>query len=190
MDNNPQIINIYLQEYDHLKNEQTSRIGFRDNLLYVTLAAFGGILSFAISKQVNYYALLVIPWVCLILGWTYLINDEKITAIGSYINDNLTPYIKKELGLEPENKSIFAWEIEHKKFPRRARRKLGQLIIDEITFVLSGITALSVFYFQVSQYPRSIQILWWLELIFLLILGLEIIVVYRRLSNGRINSGN
>ncbi|WP_187329296.1 hypothetical protein [Halomicronema hongdechloris] len=32
------------------------------------------------SDPTHYYALLVIPWVCLILGWTYVVNDEKISS--------------------------------------------------------------------------------------------------------------
>jgi hypothetical protein len=30
------MLNLYLQEYGKLKDEQIQRIGFRDNLLYVT----------------------------------------------------------------------------------------------------------------------------------------------------------
>ncbi len=62
-------------------------IGFRDNLLYVTLIAFGGIISYAMTAQSHYYAFLILPWVCIILGWTYVVNDEKISAIGKYIRE-------------------------------------------------------------------------------------------------------
>ena len=55
-----QTLNIYLQEYDKLKDEQAQRIGFRDNLLYVTLALFWTLLAFAGDKA-NPYALLVLP---------------------------------------------------------------------------------------------------------------------------------
>ena len=56
----PSRLDVYLQEYDKLKDEQTSRIGFRDNLLYVTLITIGGILSFAFANDSGYklYALL------------------------------------------------------------------------------------------------------------------------------------
>ncbi len=78
-------LNVYLQEYSALKEEQKSRIGFRDNLLYVNLAAVGAIFSFALNKPDNKYALLVLPLVSVILGWTYLVNDQKNSAIGQYI---------------------------------------------------------------------------------------------------------
>ena len=73
-----QLLQIYLQEYDKLKDEQTQRIGFRDALIYTTLGAFGALLSFVVTNSLNYYSLLIVPWICVILGWTYLVNDDKI----------------------------------------------------------------------------------------------------------------
>jgi hypothetical protein len=58
---------LLLKEYETVKAEQAARIGFRDNLLYVTLTLFGGILAYVISEKV-FLALLILPWVCLIMG--------------------------------------------------------------------------------------------------------------------------
>jgi hypothetical protein len=52
-------LEILLAEYNCLKAEQTQRIGFRDNLLYVTLGVFGAVVSFAVSDPSHYYAFLV-----------------------------------------------------------------------------------------------------------------------------------
>ncbi len=183
MSDKQQILEVYLHEYDKLKEEQTQRIGFRDNMLYVTLGVFGGILSFALSSKTNYYALLVIPWVCLILGWTYLVNDEKISAIGRYIRYTLVDKIK-ELAGNADIESIFGWEIAHRSDTRRLRRKIEQLFIDEITFVLSGIVALVVFWFLFPQPPLAVNILCIVELILLIILAVEIII-YADLGVGR-----
>jgi hypothetical protein len=98
MSDKNQILEILLKEYDKLKSEQTQRIGFRDNLLYVTLGLFVTVVSFAISSQANYYAFLVLPWVCLILGWNYVVNDEKISAIGKYIRYKLVDKVKEHTG--------------------------------------------------------------------------------------------
>jgi hypothetical protein len=98
MSDREQIFQVYLQEYEKLKSEQTQRIGFRDNLIYVTLGVFGTVITFAVSSKANYYALLIVPWVCLILGWTYLVNDEKISAIGKYIRLTLAERIKEQTG--------------------------------------------------------------------------------------------
>ncbi len=62
MSDKDQILEIFFKEYDKLKSEQAQRIGFRDNLLYVTLGLFGTLVSFAVSNPSNYYALLVVPW--------------------------------------------------------------------------------------------------------------------------------
>lgn len=92
------VLEIFFKEYDKLKLEQTQRIGFRDNLLYVTLGLFGTVVSFAVSNPSNHYAFLIIPWVCLILGWTYLVNDEKISAIGKYIRYKLVDKVREHTG--------------------------------------------------------------------------------------------
>ncbi|HEY9739706.1 MAG TPA: hypothetical protein V6C90_04370 [Coleofasciculaceae cyanobacterium] len=177
------MLDVYLQEYEKLKDEQTQRIGFRDNLLYVTLGVFGTVVTFAVSNKANYYALIVIPWVCLILGWTYLVNDEKITALGRYIRLTLVEKIKQQTG-NTDTESIFGWEIAHRNDQRRKRRKIEQLIIDEITFVFSGIAGLVAFWLLVSQPHWAIQVLCWIELVLLVILGVEIII-YADLAKGR-----
>src|SRR5579859_8083581 len=82
------------QEYIKLKDEQTKRIGFRDNLLYVNLLLISGAFSFVFAgehgaDQWKVRGLLLVGWVPLVLGWTYLINDEKISAIGRHIRITL-----------------------------------------------------------------------------------------------------
>lgn len=183
MSDNQPILEVYLHEYEKLKSEQAQRIGFRDNMLYVTLGVFGGILSFALTGKNNYYALLVIPWVCLILGWAYLVNDEKISAIGRYIRYTLVDKVQELTG-NTDIESIFGWEIAHRNDKRRLRRKIEQLIVDEITFVLSGVVALIAFWFLVSKPPLPINILCVIELVLLLILGVEIFI-YADLGVGR-----
>jgi hypothetical protein len=183
MSNQQQILEVYLHEYEKLKEEQAQRIGFRDNMLYVTLGVFGAVLSFALASKSNYYALLVIPWVCLILGWTYLINDEKISAIGRYIRHTLVNKIQELTG-NADIESIFGWEIAHRSDKRRFRRKIEQLIVDEITFVVSGIVALLAFWFLVPQPLLAVTILCVVELVLLIVLAVEI-VIYADLGVGR-----
>jgi hypothetical protein len=183
MSNQDQILEIFFKEYDKLKTEQAQRIGFRDNLLYVTLGLFGTVISFALSNPTNYYALLVIPWVCLILGWTYVVNDEKISAIGRYIRYKLVDKVKEHTGYE-DLETLFGWEIAHRDDPHRKRRKIQQLIVDEITFVASGLIALSAFWFLVPNPPIGVTILSWAELLLLIVLGIETII-YADLRKGR-----
>lgn len=168
-----QKLDIYFREYDKLKAEQTQRIGFRDNILYVTLGLYSGILSFALSSSINYYVFIAIPWIGLILGWTYLVNDQKISAIGKYIRSRLTDNIKKQID-DIGNEPIFEWEIEHRSDERRKERKIKQLIIDELTFVISGIVALLIFCFSVSNPPYIIYLICALDLFLLIFLGYDI----------------
>jgi hypothetical protein len=44
-------LDIYLQEYGKLKDEQAQKIGFRDNLLYMMLALFGTVLAFVVGDK-------------------------------------------------------------------------------------------------------------------------------------------
>jgi len=177
------ILEVFLKEYDKLKSEQTQRIGFRDNLIYVTLGVFGAVVSFAIVNSANYPALLVIPWVCLILGWTYLVNDEKISAIGKYVRLTLVEKVREKTGYT-DLESLFGWEIAHRSDSRRKRRKIEQLIVDEITFVVSGIVALVAFWVAVPQLAVGMRILSGIELTLLVVLGIEI-VIYADLAKGR-----
>jgi hypothetical protein len=176
-------LKVWVMEYDKLKAEQTQRIGFRDNLLYVTLTLFGGIISLSVSNTANYYALLVIPWICVILGWTYLVNDEKISAIGRYIRYTLTDKIKERIG-QSDTDVLLGWEVAHRSDPRRGRRKIEQLIIDEITFVISGIAALTAFGILVPNISPIVLVLVGFEIVLLLILGCEIFT-YADLKKGR-----
>jgi hypothetical protein len=177
------ILKIWLVEYDKLKAEQTQRIGFRDNLLYVTLGLFGVIITITTANPTNYYALLVIPWVCLILGWTYLINDEKISAIGRYIRLTLVEKVKEKTG-HADVESLFGWEIAHRSDRRRGRRKIEQLVVDQITFVVSGVIALITFFLLVPTIALPIYLLGGVEILLLFVLGWEIIV-YADLAKGR-----
>ncbi|NER01098.1 MAG: hypothetical protein F6K30_31145, partial [Cyanothece sp. SIO2G6] len=149
----------------------------------VTLGVLGGVVSFAVSDATHYYALLVIPWVCLILGWTYVVNDEKISAIGRYIRYTLVEKVKTQPGYEAAE-HVFGWEVAHRDDKHRKRRKVQQLIVDEITFVLSGIIALIAFWLLVSQPHLGITILSWFELLLLVVLGVEI-VIYADLAKGK-----
>jgi small-conductance mechanosensitive channel len=163
------LLTIYLKEYDKLKTEQTQRIGFRDNLLYVTLGVFGAVFSYAIGDSKNYEALLVLPWVGFVLGWTYLINDEKISAIGQYLREVLDLNIKSLT--ETTNDSLLSWEHNHITSKKRQARKLFQLFVNIITFCLSGLGALAVFWVKVSTVTQLMQGLIGIGVILLITLG-------------------
>ena len=135
----PDALALALAEYQQIKTEQVARINTRDNLIYVTLVAFAGALTITHSAASRGYLLLV-PAVAFVLGWTYLANDNMITAIGRYVSEH--PAL-----------SAMRWETDHPADRRRASRKVIQLAVDLATFCGSGAAALAVFW--LSPAPQS-----------------------------------
>jgi hypothetical protein len=174
-------IDILLREYEKCKAEQMVRIAFRDNLVFATLGAYGAIIAFAAKD--NHLALLILPWVSLVLGWGYLVNDEKVSAIGRYLRVDLSNRLAALAGtMKPED--LFGWEIVHRSDSRRRRRKLEQLVIDMITFVLSGYVALGIFWIIDPGAQCVLKGLVILEALLLLVLGIEF-YNYADLKSGR-----
>ncbi|OWA17014.1 hypothetical protein B9W64_10815 [Streptomyces sp. CS159] len=138
---------LLLAEYESVKGEQKARIGFRDNLLYVTLAVVAVVAAViaatAQAKQPS--MLLALPPVCVVLGWTYLVNDEKISAIGLYVRDDLGPRLA-ELAGSGGGFTTFGWEAYHRRDTRRRSRKAVQTVIDLTAFCVVPLAALIVFW--------------------------------------------
>lgn len=137
-----------------LKAEQNLRIAMRDHLLYANLGVVGAVCYFAFSEHGSVRSLLVIPWACFILGWTYLCNDEKVSNIREYIRTELTKQLSvphSEIPAPP----VFGWEKSHRAGEHRMRFKITQLAVDITTFVLSGFAALCAYFVSIQQW------FWW-----------------------------
>ncbi|MDH6576935.1 hypothetical protein [Kitasatospora sp. MAP5-34] len=128
-----------LAEYDRVKEEQKTRIGFRDNLLYVTLAAMMTVLI-GTAQTHHVTLLLALPAATSVLGWTYLVNDQKISAIGRYVRTELGPQLGALAG---EQVSLFGWETAHRRDGRRTQRKIIQCTVDLTAFAAVPMTALT-----------------------------------------------
>ncbi|MGW4853111.1 hypothetical protein ACWEPZ_18000 [Streptomyces sp. NPDC004288] len=140
---------ILLAEYDRLKEEQKTRIGFRDNLLYFTLAAATAVV--AITAQSGQPQLLLsVPAICLILGWTYLVNDEKISAIGCYVRDRLGPRLGE---LTSAHGTVFGWEIYHRNVAGRTVRKRLQTAVDLFTYLALPMVCTTAFWCSPAVQP-------------------------------------
>jgi hypothetical protein len=135
---------LLLAEYQTVKDEQKARIGFRDNLLYVTLAVVAAVIA-AAAQAKQPAMLLALPPVCLVLGWTYLVNDEKISAIGHYVRDQLGPRLA-QLADADGAFATFGWEAYHRSDTRRRSRKRIQAVIDLTAFCGVPLAALVVFW--------------------------------------------
>lgn len=120
---------LQLAEYEQLKGEQRQRMTTRDNMVYATFTALGASAAFGLSDQSHHIVLLVMPLVCYALGWTYLRNNHKIKAIGRYLS---TLFI--------------SWETHRLHENGRRRRKVIQLSVDLIVFVVTGVVAVVLFW--------------------------------------------
>ncbi|MFD7240507.1 hypothetical protein [Streptomyces massasporeus] len=133
---------ILLAEYDRLKEEQKTRIGFRDNLLYFTLAAATAVVAITVQSGQS-RLLLSVPAICLILGWTYLVNDEKISAIGCYVRDRLGPRLGQ---LTAADGALFGWEVYHRHVSGRTVRKRLQTAVDLFTYLVLPMVCTTAFW--------------------------------------------
>jgi hypothetical protein len=150
---------LLVAEYEQIKSEQRSRIGFRDNLLYATLASMAAIIAAVLRREGQTELLLLLPPVSVLLGWTYLVNDEKISAIGRYIRDELAPRLAALTGDHSEGDErvrLFGWEVAHRSDGRRVPRKYLQLAVDLLTFCVAPVAAVVVFW---SAEPRSLALI-------------------------------
>ncbi len=127
-------------EFAKLKDEQLGRIGFRDTMIHVHLSLVGATFGFGLTQAENMDMVLIIPWICFIMGWTYLANDEKISAIGRYIREELEPRVRESIS--SPGGSVFRWEWYHRMVEGRYNRKIWQFIVDLTAFVLSGFAAI------------------------------------------------
>ena len=153
MSQNVPLLEIYKEEFSKLKDEQIGRIGFRDNLIYVTLVVIGSIFAFVLSGKGASEVLLVLPWVSFVLGWTYISNDQKISAIGKYLKTEWKQKVNKILGtLEVEN-DLMGWESFHKIDGSRLRRKTFQLSVDCLVFIAPGV--LSMGYLMLLEFNNG-----------------------------------
>jgi hypothetical protein len=179
---NQQVLSLYVSEYEKLKQEQVHRMGFRDNLIYANLIAITGIISIVSDNTSRFPALLVLPLICLTLGWTYLVNDEKISAIGRYIRNVLTDRVRQMVN--SDDQMLFGWEIAHRDDKRRVSRKVIQLIVDETVFIIPGIIAIIVFWLSATNGSMWLKWIAAVEVLFLLVLGMQIIG-YADLKKGK-----
>ena len=127
---------VLLAEYAALKAEQLGRIGTRDNLLYAVLGVIGAVLAAALTAR-QPACLLVIPPACVVIGYTYLANDAKISAIREYIRGGLAPRLDALTGYAPS----FGWESAHLADPQYGPRKGGHLAVDLLAFAAAPAAA-------------------------------------------------
>ncbi|MEW2163720.1 hypothetical protein AB0912_12075 [Streptomyces sp. NPDC007084] len=134
---------LLLAEYEQIKQEQRARIGFRDNLVYATLGVMAAVIGSTLARGGHLEMLLLLPPLSVVLGWTYLANDEKISAVGRYIREELSPRLRELTSAQAE---VFGWESAHRRDAWRRSRKRFQLAVDLLTFCGAPLAALTVYW--------------------------------------------
>jgi uncharacterized membrane protein YoaK (UPF0700 family) len=123
-----------LLEYQQLKEEQRLRITSRDNLVYATLVAVGAVCGAALQAT-STTVLLLLPAICVVLGWTYVSNDRKVSEIGRHIRLDLVTRL-------PASAHAFPWESAHRAGSGYTLHKILQTGVTLLTFCGPGIAAL------------------------------------------------
>ncbi|MFF5010181.1 hypothetical protein ACFY3G_46135 [Streptomyces phaeochromogenes] len=172
---------LLLAEYQSVKDEQKSRIGFRDNLLYVTLAVVAAVAA-ASAQSGQTSMLLALPPVCVVLGWTYLVNDEKISAIGAYVRGDLGPRLADLAQIE--RSAAFGWERAHRADTRRTSRKAIQCGVDLLAFCAVPLAGLVV-YWAGGQVGRGLLVLSVLEALVVVGLAVQVVLYAGVFGSGR-----
>ena len=132
-----------------LKDEQRDRIRARDNLIYSLILAIAAVAGG--SKLAGSAVALLLPPVALALGWTYLVNDQKVTAIGCYLRTDLAPRLSALVSAD-----VLRWETAHRGDNRRRQRKGIQLGVDLTVFVVPAATAIAWYW---ASGPANIPLL-------------------------------
>ncbi|MFG3191013.1 hypothetical protein [Streptomyces omiyaensis] len=171
---NRTVVDLMLAEYQAIKEEQRARIGFRDNLLYVTLAAVTAVIAAAAQTR-SATLLLALPPVCVVLGWTYVVNDEKISAIGGYVRSTLRPGLAARVDGATGAPELFGWETAHRSDSRRTSRKKLQCLVDVATFCLVPLGGLTFFWSKEGN-GKALLALSWIEAATVLGLAVQILL--------------
>ena len=169
------ILQAYFKEYDYLKKEQLQSIGARNHLIFILLILYCGIFSYALGDSSRYYAFLMLPWACFILGWAYFSLQNKIVAIRHYLRDSLSPHITELAGMPSD--APFAEERIYLHKQARWVRKLYEIAINLFLFCIPSIIALGMYLLLPSQTGLMVaDTMVIADLVFIVILAVWVVI--------------
>jgi chromate transport protein ChrA len=109
--------------------------------VYATLAAMGLVLAAGLRATTPAGLLLVLPPVVLVLGWTRIANDVKVTHIAAYLRRELAPRFAVLTG-----QAALGWELAHRADRRRNLRMVCQTVADLVLFTGAPLAALVAYW--------------------------------------------
>ncbi|WP_329571734.1 hypothetical protein [Kitasatospora sp. NBC_01266] len=161
---------LLLAEYDKMKDEQKARIGTRDKILYATFVALFSVVVTTVQGR-HTSLLLILPGATSVLGWTYLMNDQKISAIGRYIRTDLGPRLSALAGAEH---NLFGWEVAHRRDRHRTQRKIIQCAVDLSVFTAIPLAAVIAYWCNATSSTMPLLISF-VETVAILVLSAQIV---------------
>lgn len=74
-------------DFSELKSEQIERIKQRDSFVNLSIVSVGVMVSATFSGDtIRYPILLAVPWVSIAFGWSFILNDVKISRLALYFS--------------------------------------------------------------------------------------------------------
>jgi hypothetical protein len=144
-------IDLLRDEVKTLKDEQRDRIKQRDSLIYSVIVAVAAVAGG--TRLAGAAVPLLLPPVTLLLGWTYLTNDQMVSAIGRHLRTQLAPRLAALAGTE-----VLLWENTRLVDRRYRQRKTIQLIVDLIAFVAPALVAVVWFWAHGPANPALLAV--------------------------------
>lgn len=117
-----------------LRAEQLERIKQRDGFLNLNVVAVGTVGAISLSSPGRLPAILLIPWATAILGWAYVANDDKVTALGRHL-----------YGILPAHQQAQSWEAGTKGYLPGAVRRSAEVIVFFLSFVVPTPASILIF---------------------------------------------
>jgi len=158
---------VYLTEFEKLKDEQISRGAHRDRLFHLTIILIGGGVTIAFSKpDQSMGTLLLLPAVAFVAGMSHIACDRRISSIGSYFKNTLAKRVSERTDI-PQDK-IFEWETFIRADVYRSGRKRLQFLSNLLLYVGSGLWATAAYAAHVTMGSphRALNGLEWAACIF------------------------
>ena len=179
------LLPILQAEYQALKQEQTSRIGIRENALYTNFLAVAGIATIAFSqKPVELLVLLAIPLSSCCIYAVYLNQDITITNLRRFFAEDFPKRVIAALDL-PDDEAvkreftsiIASWETIHRSTgSHRHIRKILHTVFVLLTFLGASAAALYTTYGLATSGGYMLRGFWMLDCCLVITMVIALII--------------
>lgn len=133
---------VFLLEYEKLKDEQRARISIRENLFYIALVVIGAVFSALLTISQLDIGYLALTPILFVISNAYYNNDEIIGRMNVYIRESLAPRLATATGWNVDE--LFQWE-GYTRSKGRVRRRLYQLVANLALYPGASTTSLAFF---------------------------------------------